>query len=63
LRPDLSIRKGKYGAYIYYKNDKMDNPEFYPLKQYAKKWSTTDNAQLIAWIENTYHPGKPLGII
>jgi hypothetical protein len=58
LRPDLSIRKGKYGAYIYYKNAKMENPEFYPLKQYAKKWSTMDNAQLIAWIENTYHPGN-----
>jgi len=58
LRPDLSIRKGKFGAYIYYKSAKMDTPEFYPLKPIVKQWQSMDNLQLITWIENTYRPGK-----
>lgn len=54
LRPDLSIRKGKYGNYIYYKTSEMANPEFYSLKPIIKRWQEMADLELITWIENTY---------
>jgi hypothetical protein len=56
LRPDLSIRKGKFGAYIYHQSSAMKTPAFFPLKPIAKQWEQMDNNELIAWIENTYQP-------
>jgi hypothetical protein len=53
LRSDLSIRKGRYGNYIYHKNSKMCTPSFHPLKN--PNWKTMEDLELIAWIENTYH--------
>ena len=29
--PELSLRKGKYGPYFYYKTPKMKQPKFYPI--------------------------------
>jgi topoisomerase IA-like protein len=55
LTPVLSIRKGKYGAYIYYKTDAMEKPEFYPLKAMRNKWQDSDTPALIQWIQNTYN--------
>lgn len=55
LRPDLSIRKGKYGPYIFHKTTEMETPKFYPIKQLKNKWESMDNLELIAAIENTYH--------
>lgn len=54
LRTDLSIRKGRFGNYIYHKNSTMSTPAFYPLKPILKKWESMENLELIAWIENTY---------
>lgn len=55
LTPNLSIRKGKYGAYIYHKTDAMEKPAFYPLKEMRAKWQTCDTPALIQWIQNTYN--------
>jgi len=55
LTPSLSIRKGKYGAYIYYKTDTMEKPDFYSLKAMRTKWTTQDTPALIQWIQNTYN--------
>jgi DNA topoisomerase-1 len=55
LRPDLSIRKGKYGPYIFHQTVDMPTPKFYPIKQLKTKWESMDNLELIAAIENTYH--------
>jgi topoisomerase IA-like protein len=54
LRPDLSIRKGKFGNYVYHKNTLMSKPAFYPLNPIKEKWQQMDNLELIAWIENAY---------
>lgn len=54
LRSDLSIRKGKFGPYIFHQTADMSKPEFYALKPIAKKWETMDNLELLAWIKNTY---------
>jgi hypothetical protein len=54
LRPDLSIRKGKYGPYIFHKTSKMDKPAFHPIKPFKDRWESMENLELIAAIENTY---------
>ena len=54
LRKDLSIRKGKYGPYVFHQTDAMSKPDFYALKPIAKTWESMDNLELIAWILNTY---------
>jgi DNA topoisomerase-1 len=55
LRSDLSIRKGKYGPYIFHQNSKMTKPTFHPIKPLKDKWESMANLELIAAIENTYH--------
>lgn len=52
LRTDLSIRKGRYGPYIFHKTSEMTKPEFYHLKPIAKRWQEMADLELIAWIEN-----------
>jgi topoisomerase IA-like protein len=54
LRTDLSIRKGKFGNYIYHKTTLMSKPSFYPLNSIKEKWQQMADLELIAWIENTY---------
>jgi hypothetical protein len=54
LRPDLSIRKGKFGPYIFYKTRDMSKPEFYAIKPIKDKWQSMGDLELIAWIKNTY---------
>jgi len=54
LRGDLSIRKGKYGPYIFHKTEKMKEPKFYPLKSLKDEWKTMSNIDLIAFIDRTY---------
>lgn len=54
LRTDLSIRKGKFGNYIYHKTSLMSKPSFYPLNPIKEKWQQMADLELIAWIENTY---------
>lgn len=54
LRPDLSIRKGKYGPYIFHQTAAMSKPDFHPLKPVANKWQDMADLELITWITNTY---------
>ena len=54
LRPDLSIRKGKYGPYIFHQTTKMSKPAFHPIKPLKDKWESMANLELITAIENTY---------
>jgi DNA topoisomerase-1 len=54
LRSDLSIRKGKYGPYIFHKTEKMSTPNFYTLKPFKDDWKTMSNLDLIAAIDKMY---------
>lgn len=54
LTKELSIRKGKRGAYIYYMKPDMTSPEFYSLGIYSKNYATIDKGVLIGWIQKTY---------
>jgi DNA topoisomerase-1 len=54
ITSDMSIRKGKFGAYVYYKRSDMKNPEFYSLKKFTKGFNTCDIEELKQWICTTY---------
>jgi len=50
----LSIRKGKFGAYIFYQRSDMKNPEFYSMKNFNKGFLACDKQLLMDWIIDTY---------
>ena len=54
LTDDLSIRKGKFGDYIFYKKDTMKKPKFYKLNGFKEDYKTCDIEVLIDWITETY---------
>jgi DNA topoisomerase-1 len=54
LNADISIRKGKYGPYIYYMPAESKKPEFFPLGKYKSKYANIDENELIKWIGETY---------
>ena len=64
LDSDFSIRKGKFGNYVYYKTSKMKTPEFYNIKDFSKTGNvdvdqpvnalTCDAKIVIEWLKITY---------
>ena len=54
LTAELSIRKGKYGPYVYYKTATMAAPQFFPLKKCPHDYKTCDVQVLVQWIRVTY---------
>ena len=57
INKNISIRKGKYGAYVFYKTERMDKPKFIQLRkvfenQDNKKWQDYGNEDLEELIEN-----------
>jgi DNA topoisomerase-1 len=55
INNDLSIRKGKYGDYIFYKTKTMKTPKFFNLSKYNGSYKTDNLESLIQWIKNTYN--------
>ena len=54
LTTDLSIRKGKFGAYIFYQRSDMKTPEFYSMKGFNKGFLVCEKQMVLDWIVNTY---------
>ena len=54
LNENISIRRGKFGAYIYYKTPEMKIPQFFNLKKFNRGFSTCEKETLLEWIEKTY---------
>jgi DNA topoisomerase-1 len=57
LSPDATIKKGKYGHYIYYKNKKMSKPRFLKLDGFtcpSGDYLTCDLNLVKEWFEKTY---------
>ena len=51
---ELSIRKGKYGDYIFYKTSKMNKPQFHKLNGFKEDYKKCDEKILVSWIDETY---------
>ena len=57
LTPDLSIRRGKYGPYIFYKTSNMKTPKFFSLKGFSSKTQSfylCDKEIILKWIREQY---------
>ena len=55
LTSELSIRKGKFGAYAHYQRKDMAKPEFYNIKKFREGFSTCNANVLIRWLCETYN--------
>lgn len=54
LTPNISIRKGQYGSYIFYKIPEMKSPAFFNIKKFNNNPVTCDLKLLLDWIKTTY---------
>ena len=54
ISDDASIRKGKYGEYIFYKNKKMKKPRFLKLDGFSGNYLNCDISILQEWFKTTY---------
>ena len=54
LRKDLSVRKGKYGLYIFYKNPKKTKPDFLKIKHCPLNVRKCLKVELLEWISEEY---------
>lgn len=50
----LSIRKGKYGDYIFYKTEKMKKPQFLKLNGFNDDYKNCSLANIRSWIKEKY---------
>ena len=53
INKNVSIRKGKYGAYIFYKTESMKKPRFLKLKKL--EWEEKTKEEIEEWIMNEYN--------
>jgi hypothetical protein len=54
LTPHLSVRKGKFGPYIYYKTPQMGSPQFFNLKPFKHNFRVCKTEVILEWIQQTY---------
>lgn len=54
LTKEVSIRKGKYGAYIFYQREGTKTPEFFSMKGFKEGFATCNSEDLIEWIRETH---------
>lgn len=53
LTPDMNIRRGKFGSYIYYKSPSMAAPKFVPLKKFKGNYMECEIGELEKWVIET----------
>ena len=53
--PYLSIRKGKYGAYAYYKKPEMKKPQFFNIKKFENNFLECEKNIFIEWLNEKYN--------
>jgi DNA topoisomerase-1 len=51
---NVSIRRGKYGDYIFYKTTKMKNPKFFKLAGFVGDYRNCEKRVLQDWIKTTH---------
>ena len=49
VNEDISVRKGKYGPYLFYKTKSMNKPKFIKLK--GKDWKDAPTSLFEKWIK------------
>ena len=52
LSNNISIRKGKYGDYIFYKTEKMKTPKFFKINMYNGDYVNDEIVKVLEWINS-----------
>jgi len=52
---NTSVRKGKYGPYVYYKTKEMKTPKFLKTNSFRKGLLVCQLSELKEWLKNTYN--------
>ena len=52
---NTSIRKGKFGAYVYYKTEHMKSPQFFNMSKFKKGYDVCDLQDIKDWLKNTHN--------
>ncbi len=55
INETLSIRKGNYGDYIFYKTSNMKKPQFYKLNTFEDDYKTCSIETIKQWIKEKYN--------
>jgi DNA topoisomerase-1 len=55
LNACMSIRKGRFGPYAFYKTNEMEKPQFLNIKKFPGMFSTCEKESLIKWLCETYN--------
>ena len=58
LNAEMSIRKGKFGPYVFYKRLDMKKPQFLNIKPFKDSFFSCDADTLIKWLHETNNLGK-----
>ena len=51
VNDDISIRKGNYGDYIFYKTAKMKKPKFISLKTFKLDYNKCGTSDIASWVK------------
>ena len=54
ITPNISIRRGKYGDYIFYKTSRMKTPKFLKLNGFKEDYRNCEKTTIKMWIKETY---------
>jgi len=54
LNDVMSIRKGKYGVYVFYKRPDMKKPQFLNINKFNQGFLTCETGTLVDWLCETY---------
>lgn len=54
INDDISIRKGKYGLYAFYKTKQMSKPQFLNIKKFKESVTYCEKEILIEWLKTNY---------
>jgi len=54
LNSVMSVRRGRFGAYVYYQVPGMKTPKFLNIKKFKEGFLTCKAETLVEWIETTY---------
>lgn len=55
LTKEISIRNGKYGAYIFYQTEKMKKPKFFNLNNFKESYKYCSEESLLKWIKEKHN--------
>jgi topoisomerase IA-like protein len=54
INDEMSVRRGKFGNYVFYKTEKMKKPEFFNIKKFPECPITCELDVFVEWLNENY---------